>query len=213
MKRLCIAKMFMIFAALMFLIACNDVTNDLRVQYNKERMSDTSCFDYTNASAKALESNGNLDTTYDNESMEFHVWENGTLIGTGVSDEKVELVLAHFAAIENGDLSAFRDTLIAQDMPDSYHQMRLIVEYFGDLIGATLECVENEITEGSRGLSYAIFKSAVNPKPRNTELFVEKIHWQGHLRVVTTNKFDEEKVYWLVLYRGSEGLRVNRHSV
>jgi hypothetical protein len=147
--------------------------------------------------------------------IEFIELPNGTLVDARIREEVVEVIFRHFQAIEDGDWTAFRDTLVAQDMVDIYHQIGLMIKYFGDIVNVDELAFHHAMGAPDDSLQLIIDKLSIgeyNPIPRNTGMHIQVIRWSGSDFVTTvelTNKKNEYIVYWILASREGIWQHVN----
>ena len=140
---------------------------------------------------------------------------DGALVDARIEKEAVEIIFRHFQAIEDGDLSAFRDTLVApQDMVDVYSQIELMARYFGDIVNVDEAAFHHAMGsfDGSlRLIMDRFFTGEYNPVPRNTGMRIQVIRFEPHFRMIVelTNNKNEHITYWILAGTGGVGQHIN----
>jgi hypothetical protein len=149
--------------------------------------------------------------------------ENVTMADTIIPENVTALILKHFEAIENGDLAAFRSTLIPpEDGKDINAQLDLIYKYFGDFFDVDEAAFKEAVTDGGGVLEKIEDKafSGVFPlRGRNTGLFIKEMTKEPEhnlISVVVSNNKNEETTYHLTFddsetYEGIPFVGIGRH--
>ena len=149
--------------------------------------------------------------------VEFVARPNGTLVDTRVPEQAADVIIRHFEAVENGDIAAFRRTLISQDAQDIIGHAMLIMESFAGLLDIKQEPPGLLFPNGeiSEELAYKLFVGEIPARPRNEGIFVKEIRlkdgdysWQSLIATVTNSK-SEEKSYWIILDEWRYGPLIN----
>jgi len=126
------------------------------------------------------------------EQINFITLPSGTVVDTRLTEEEIDLVLRHFAAIENGNAMAFWDTLGGgQDGVDFNHWRSLVATFFPDWF------YEND----SWLYDFPWLDATTPPFLRGTGLFVREIDMLAEhvIRAVVTNDEGFEKAYLLLV--------------
>jgi|GEM_PF-3917247 len=132
----------------------------------------------------------------------FHILPSGTRADTRLDAEVVDLILRHFNAIESGDISAFRETLQAQDGASINWNTELILDSFWDIVVGNYQY--EMFPYGSWGAgrtelgSYRLFAKEFASVSRNTGLFVREIRlsdYSHYILAATTNNIGEKRFY------------------
>jgi len=139
---------------------------------------------------------------------------DGALVDARIEKEAVEIIFRHFQAIEDGDLSAFRDTLVAQDMVDVYHQIGLMIRYFGDIVNvdeAAFNYAMDSVDGSLRLIIDRFFTGEYNPVPRNTGMRIKVIRSEPHFVTIVelTNNRNEHITYWIMAGTVGVGWHIN----
>jgi len=143
-----------------------------------------------------------IDTVLENElePVEIYGFPNDSIVETQIPDTTIDVIIRHFEAIENGDLTTFRSTLIAQDGVDLNHHMELIVYYFGHIIGIDT-ITFNLAMAGLADMGFMhrrIFDDEYPLKSRGTDLTVIKIELEDDfVKVILTDNRNNELTYYL----------------
>jgi len=123
----------------------------------------------------------------------FTTLPGGTRVDTRVDRRTADVILRHFAAIEDGDVAAFRQTLMAQDGADRAYHSALIFRYFGDMFET--EEMTGDLWEEQ---TMELLGREIPPMTRDFELFVSEIRltsrWPGLIAIVIKDE-GEETVY------------------
>jgi len=136
--------------------------------------------------------------------IEFTLFANGALVDTRISENSAAMIFKHFQAIEDGDLSAFRDTLSPDDIGDTYHHVHLIIKYFGDFFENSEQLAENVHSLNQETVNSAfhdLFYKEYPLKNRDTGLRVLAIRQSistGKIIVDLTNNESNHITYLLI---------------
>jgi len=108
---------------------------------------------------------------------DFIILPNGILADTRISESTVDVILRHFQAIENGDLTAFRSTLSPmQDGVDLHRQLGLIFRHFGDIAGVSADMFAHAMNTGvPQSIIDKLFYEEFAPKNRNSGMVIQKM--------------------------------------
>jgi len=126
------------------------------------------------------------------EIIEFITLPNGTIADTRLSEAEIDLVLRHFAAIEEGDVAAFQATLGGgQDGVDANHWRYLTATFFPDWAFENCPWLDD----------FPWIDETTVPYLRNTGLFVREmdIIAEPVVRAVVTNDEGFERTYFLLV--------------
>ena len=128
-------------------------------------------------------------------------------VDTTIPEDTAAVILKHFAAIENGDLTAFRSTLKpAEDGADMNYQLSLICKYFGDFFNVSEAAFNKAFSDGGEALEqirHSAFSGVFPAKSRNTGMFVKEMEMeQDFIKVTVSNNKSEESIYRLTYYDG-----------
>jgi len=147
--------------------------------------------------------------------IDFIELSDGILVDARIKEEVVEVIFRHFQAIEDGDLSAFRDTLVAQDMVDVYHQIGLMIRYFGDLFEDSEKLAENihSLNQGVVDSAfYDLFYKEYPLRNRNTGMRIQVIRLSESdigITIELTNNKNEHIIYWILAGPNGVGQHIN----
>jgi len=118
-----------------------------------------------------------------------------------------DVILKHFAAIENGDLTAFRTTLKpAEDGSDMYAQLSLIYKFFGDFFNISESAFNDAVANGGPDMDRIMtiaFYGVYPQRNRNNGLIVTEIREiQNFIEITVIDNKNEEIKYRLTYYSG-----------
>ena len=118
------------------------------------------------------------------ESFDFYILpngsadKNGTKVDVRISEDVALVILKHFRTIEDGDLAAFRTTLLPpEDGNDIYSLLGIIFRYFKEFFDLDDDAYSQAVVnaDGISEIMDTAFHSVPPVKSKNTALFVKEI--------------------------------------
>ena len=152
----------------------------------------------------------------DDKPIEYTTLENGTRVDKRISDEITDLIFRHFEAIENGDVAAFRQTLMGQDGVSHNAHIGLIMTYFGDIIFTDYDAeLYGDAGFGLTELgSQRVFGDEFAPINRNTGMFIKEMTYDDwHIEVILSSRSHEQLTFHVTLMSEEYGKPTRRHGV